>query len=201
MLHTTEAMDPNFRAWLRDEVTWVDSLDDRIVSEPLEPAGAVAEPYALWAIQSRPGLRLPCTHPAVRVVQDLDAVARLKLFIINLGHTWLVSEWIRQGRPHRFVRELLGDPAWARQLEDLYGEEVLPAFTAAGEGEAAQQYVAITLDRFANPFLHHPLADIAQNHAQKVECRIAAFLGWTGSQGNTVAKPRLSAALEASPCA
>ena len=199
-LDAAEAMAPNFRAWLRDEVTWVDSLVDRIVSEPLEPAGAVAEPYALWAIQSRPGLRLPCTHPAIRVVQDLDAVARLKLFILNLGHTWLVSEWLRQGRPHRFVRELVCDPAWAQRLEDLYGEEVLPAFTAAGEDEAARHYVAVTLDRFANPFLDHPLADIAQNHVQKVERRIVAFLDWARSQGDTVAKPRLSAALEAIPC-
>ena len=35
------------RRWVGDECLWVNSLVDRIVSEPLEPLGAVAEPYAL----------------------------------------------------------------------------------------------------------------------------------------------------------
>ena len=41
---------------------------DRIVSEPIEPVGAVAEPYALWAIEAQPGLVAPTAHPAIRIV-------------------------------------------------------------------------------------------------------------------------------------
>src|SRR5690606_28962611 len=40
----------DFGDWLCGSVIWGNTLVDRIVSEPLEPAGAVAEPYALWAI-------------------------------------------------------------------------------------------------------------------------------------------------------
>ena len=36
-----------FLDWLDRDVVWVSSLGDRIVSEPIEPAGAVAEPYGL----------------------------------------------------------------------------------------------------------------------------------------------------------
>ncbi|MBV8793503.1 MAG: mannitol dehydrogenase family protein, partial [Hyphomicrobiales bacterium] len=50
------------RRWVREECVWVNSLVDRIVSEPLEPLGAVAEPYALWAIEDQRGLELPCRH-------------------------------------------------------------------------------------------------------------------------------------------
>ena len=65
---------------------WVNSLVDRIVSEPLEPLGAVAEPYALWAIENRPGLEPPCRHADVVVTDDLKRYERLKLFLLNLGH-------------------------------------------------------------------------------------------------------------------
>lgn len=37
--------------WLEQHCIWANSLVDRIVSEALEPIGAVAEPYALWAIE------------------------------------------------------------------------------------------------------------------------------------------------------
>ena len=45
-------------------------------------------------------------------------------------------------------------------------------------GAKAEAYLAVTLERFANPFLDHRIADIAQNHAQKLERRIGAFLAW-----------------------
>ncbi|WP_226627070.1 mannitol dehydrogenase family protein [Alloyangia pacifica] len=185
-----------FRDWLSTDVLWVNSLVDRIVSEPLEPAGAVAEPYALWAIEDRPGLILPCAHPDVQVVGDLGRVARLKLFILNLGHTWMVSRWLDEGRdgPSR-VREVLADPERRAALEALYREEVLPGFAAAGEGAAASAYVAETLDRFANPFLDHALSDIAQNHSEKLDRRLAAFVAWARGQGDRTDKPRIEAAL------
>ncbi|MBE9638307.1 mannitol dehydrogenase family protein [Salipiger mangrovisoli] len=185
-----------FRDWLSTDVLWVNSLVDRIVSEPLEPAGAVAEPYALWAIEDRPGLILPCAHPDVQVVGDLDKVARLKLFVLNLGHSWMVSRWLDEGCDGpALVRDVLADPSRRAALEGLYQDEVLPGFAAAGEGAAAAAYVAETLDRFANPFLDHALADIAQNHSEKLDRRIAAFVTWARGQGDRTAKPRLEAAL------
>ena len=45
----------DFQRYAGDECLWVNSLVDRIVSEPLEPAGAVAEPYALWAVENCAG--------------------------------------------------------------------------------------------------------------------------------------------------
>ena len=76
---------------------WANSLVDRIVSEPLAPAGAVAEPYALWAIEDQPGLVTPCRHPAIVVTNDLRPYLRLKLFILNLGHTYLAEVWSTKG--------------------------------------------------------------------------------------------------------
>ena len=185
-----------YRAWLAEEVVWVNSLVDRIVSEPLEPAGAVAEPYALWAVEDRPDLVLPCTHPSIEVVDDLGVIERRKLFILNLGHTWMVAEWLaRGGCGATFVRDVMSYGQWSSRLCDLYEQEVLPGFRAAGEAEGVEDYIEVTLERFANPFLDHRLEDIAQNHAEKLERRIGAFLGWARENGDTRSKPRLEAAM------
>lgn len=175
--------EPALADWIRSEVRFVNSLVDRIVSAPLDPAGAVAEPYALWAIEDQPGLILPCLHPAVKLYPDLTVPERLKLHILNLGHTFLVAHW--PGRPD-FVRQLLPSPA----LEALYAEEVLPVFAQAGIAEAPA-YAASVIERFSNPFLDHRLADIAQNHAEKVRRRIGDFLLWAEALGAPGPFPRL----------
>lgn len=166
--------------WIAAECLWVDTLVDRIVSQALEPVGAVTEPYALWALAAAPNLDLPCRHEAIRVVPDLAPYERLKLFILNLGHTVLAEGWLAAGRPTgATVRAAVADPATRAALEAVYHGEVLPAFAAAGMGGEAEAYVARTMERCANPFLDHLLADIAANHAAKVERRIAAFLAWS----------------------
>jgi tagaturonate reductase len=193
VLDLARALDPGFADWVAAKVTFVNSLVDRIVSAPLEPAGAVAEPYALWAIQDCPGLIVPVIHPAVQVVGDLGPIERRKLYILNLGHSWMISEGLGKGGATH-VREVMADPVWRAALESLYRDEVLPVFAAAGD-LTAPAYAAQTLDRFANPFLDHRLADIAQNHPEKLDRRIGAFLTWAADLGLQGRQPRLTHAL------
>ena len=142
----------DFERWAGEDCLWINSLVDRIVSEPLEPAGAVAEPYALWAVENRPGLVMPCKHPAIVVTDDLKRYERLKLFILNLGHTYLAEGWAARGaEPKALTRELLADPAILADLEDLYEREVQPVFDALGLGAEARDYRASVLTRFRNP--------------------------------------------------
>lgn len=192
VLVLAEGRSAAFRDWLRGGVIWGNSLVDRIASEPLEPAGAVAEPYALWAIARQPGLVAPCLHPAVQIVEDLARVEALKLFILNLGHTVMAESWLKAPEAvPLLVRDWLADAALSARLREIYATEVLPGFAAAGFGAEAQAYVATTLERFANPFLDHRISDIAQNHAQKIGRRIRAFLHWAEAAGDRGAKPVL----------
>ena len=184
---------PAFQTYLSRDVIWVNSLVDRIVSQPLEPAGAVAEPYALWAIEDQSGLVLPCVHPSVQIVPSLGDIEALKLFVLNLGHTVMADRWITAGRVEgKFVRHLMGDADERAQLIHVLETEVKPAFVAADLADAFAAYVATTLDRFDNPFLDHKIADIAQNHVQKVDRRIKAMLDWAWTQGDRSPKPVLS---------
>jgi tagaturonate reductase len=185
-----------FRDWLEGCI-WADSLVDRIVSAPIEPAGAVAEPYALWAIRRAPGLVAPVAHPAILMTDDLTRIARLKLHILNLGHTLLAARWIEAGRPAgALVRDWMARDE-GREMVRVLQTEVLPGFAAAGMASEAAAYIATTLERLANPFLDHPLADIAENHRQKVQRRIAGFLDWTRDTSPGFAAPTLEALVKA----
>lgn len=185
-----------FQRYLAEGCVWANSLVDRIVSEALHPVGAVAEPYALWAIERQPGLLLPCAHPAIQLVDALAPVERLKLHLLNLGHTWLADGWLRGGRDAgETVLQAMSDPAIRDGLEALWREEVLPVFAALGQGAEAVAYCDSVRDRFLNPFLNHRLADIAQNHADKRQRRLAPVVTLAADLGLTLPQPRLRAAL------
>ncbi len=175
-----------FYTWLDDHAAFAETLVDRIVSAPIEPIGAVAEPYALWAIKRAPGVRAPCQHPSIVLTDDLEPYERLKLHILNLGHTFLAEIWQREGRPaDETVRAILADKDIRTRLDILYESEVLPGFAANGMGDEAKAYVTTTLDRFRNPFLDHRISDISQHHSEKVARRIRAFLDWADKAGST----------------
>jgi len=183
--------------YIAEQVIWVNSLVDRIVSEPIEPVGAVAEPYALWAIESQPGLQVPCKHPAIQVVPSLAIVEALKLFVLNLGHTFMANNWLAaEGNRELMVRDIMQNPDDRTALEDLYQTEVRPAFLAAGHEALIDPYIKTTLERFANPYLAHRISDIAQNHTIKVERRIAAFLKFAEKHSDPTPKPILSGIVE-----
>jgi tagaturonate reductase len=172
-----------FAEWLNRSVTFCDTLVDRIVSEAIEPIGAIGEPYGLWAIERRPGLVEPLQHSCIVYTDDLQPYLRLKLHILNLGHSFLAEIWQTENRPKdETVREMLKDESVKSRLMALYRDEILPGFAAHNMLAAATEYVKTTVERFENPFLNHRLSDIFQNHKQKIERRMEDFIAWTTSK-------------------
>jgi tagaturonate reductase len=184
------------RRWVGEQCVWVNSLVDRIVSAPLEPFGAIAEPYALWAIENRPGLEPPCRHADVVVTDDLKRYERLKLFLLNLGHTWLAERWRKSnGAPELTVREAMADASLRASLDEIFEREALPVFAGIGMGEEARRYRDTVIERFSNPFLDHRLAEIYNNHAAKKARRFGGLIAL--ARGLGVNQPKLAAALAA----
>lgn len=166
------ALDAAFIDWLSAHCRWANSLVDRIVSEALHPVGAVAEPYALWAIERQPGLVLPCAHEAILMTDDLERHERLKLFLLNAGHTFLAERWLLEARAEgETVQQAMNHAPLRSELESLWADEVLPVFEALGQRDDAEAYLVELRERLLNPFLNHRLSDIAQNHAQKKQRR------------------------------
>ncbi len=195
-LATEWALPQAFIDYLQGHCLWANSLVDRIVSEALQPVGAVAEPYALWAIERQPGLVLPCEHQAVLLTDDLPHHERLKLLLLNLAHTFLADRWLAGGRPaDETVLQAMNDPPLRAELEALWAEEVLPLFDALGQRAEALDYLATLRDRLLNPFLAHRIADIAQNHEQKKQRRFAPAVALARELKLPLAQKRLQAAL------
>lgn len=190
-----------FIAWLGTHCVWANSLVDRIVSEAIEPVGAVAEPYAVWVVERQDRLQLPCKHPSIVLTGDLAFYERLKLFLLNAGHTFLAERWLQEGRrADETVREAMADAPLRAALEALWEQEILPVFSALGTAARAQAdaYLVDVRERFENPFLNHRIADIAQNHAQKKQRRFGPILALAAQHAPDLAQPRLQSAM-ASP--
>lgn len=183
-----ELEDP-FMDWMEAYCVWANTLVDRIVSKDLDPIGAIAEPYALWVIQKTKGLDLPFEHPSIKVVDDLKPFEMLKLGVLNLAHTFLVDQWLKENRPAEIttVLDALNHPTFFKPLNDLYENEVIPVLEAMFPAEDVRAYKDTVLDRLRNPFLEHQLASIAANHAEKIERRIRPI--WEHSQKLFPQKP------------
>jgi tagaturonate reductase len=189
-------MHAQFQAYVREHCVWVNSLVDRIVSAPIEPAGAVAEPFALWAIERRERMVLPCTHAAIVLTDTLARHERLKLLLLNLGHSFLAERWIVDRRAaDETVFQAMSDSALRAELEAVWADEVLPVFEAEGEGEHAHAYLTGLRDRLLNPFLAHRLADIARDHGEKKRRRIAPLVARAIAMNLALPQRRLRAAL------
>jgi tagaturonate reductase len=192
-------LDAAFIGYLRNGCVWVNSLVDRIVSEPLHPVGAIAEPYALWAIERQAGMILPCEHEDIVITDDLAYYERLKLLLLNLGHTLLAEQWLTEhGADTVTVLDAMRSPSWRAMLEAAWQDEVLPVFDALGQHDAAQAYLVDVRERFENPFLVHRLADIARNHEEKKKRRFKPVVDLAHELGLEIKQTRLLRALSRS---
>lgn len=162
--------------WIRGACSWRNALVDRIVSAPrpddplaaADPLLAVAEPFALWLMDGPPGASGLERHPAVRVVDRLEPYYLRKVRILNGAHTALVAK----ARPLGLetVRQAVLDLRIGPWLESLLFEEIVP--TLSGRTDGPEQFARQTLERFANPYLEHRLADIAIHHEVKCQTRL-----------------------------
>jgi tagaturonate reductase len=188
--------DEAFIRYLRRDCIWVNSLVDRIVSEPIHPVGAIAEPYALWAIERQPRMVLPCEHEDIVLTDNLAHYERLKLLLLNLGHTMLAELWLAdEADANTNVHDAMRNETWLTTLESTWRDEVLPVFDALGEQDAARAYLVDVRDRFENPFLDHRLSDIARNHAEKKQRRFKPAVELAHQLGLNIEQRRLVSAL------
>ena len=162
--------------WLRHEVRWLNTLVDRIVSgrpegHPLLGKDAlltVAEPFALWVIEEKGEAAPLFHHPALQRVGDVRPFSLRKVRILNGAHTALVCKALPLGI--ETVREAVLHPEIGPWLRALVFEEIVPTLERRVEGSG--RFAEQVLERFANPFLNHQLADIALHHDAKVKVRV-----------------------------
>lgn len=162
-------------SWLDSQCTWVNTLVDRIVSgrPPQHPLLArdglltMTEPFALWAVEDQGDLDL-FPHPAIERVPDVTPYSLRKVRLLNGAHTALVARALPLGL--ETVGEAVAHPEIGPWLRQLLEQEVLPAL--GDRIHAGAKFSDTTLERFANPWLHHRLSDIAMHHETKMKTRL-----------------------------
>jgi fructuronate reductase len=181
-----EAADPALAAWIREQVSFVTTMVDRItprttdddvraVAEQTGWADAVpvvTEPFTEWVLSGA----FPAGRPAwdaagARFVDDVHPHETRKLLLLNGGHSLLA--YAGSARGHDTIAEAVTDPVCRRWLDQWWDEASrqvpLPA-------EDLVAYREALLDRFANPRIRHTLAQIAADGSHKLPIRLLPVL-------------------------
>lgn len=195
--HATRwGLDARFFDWLDAQVTFADTLVDRIV--PGLPGDAaelyarlgytdrlltVAEPYRLWAIRGDAGLaaRLPFAGlEGVVVTPDLAPYRERKVRILNGGHTATVPAALLCGL--ETVREAVEDGVVGPFIRRVVLDEIVPSLDL--DPAMAGAFARDVLDRFANPFIRHELLGITFQQTAKLGVRVVpSVLGFAARRG------------------
>ncbi|AGZ41651.1 mannitol dehydrogenase family protein [Actinoplanes friuliensis] len=170
--------DPALAPWIRDSVSFVDTMVDRItprtrpedVEVVLAETGwadavpVVTEPFTEWVLSGD----FPAGRPAwdARFVDDVHPYETRKLLLLNGGHSLLA--YAGSARGHETIAAAVADPVCRGWLDDWWDEAARYVPLPAGDVLA---YRKALLERFANPRIRHTLAQIAADGSQKVPIR------------------------------
>ncbi|HEU4346898.1 MAG TPA: mannitol dehydrogenase family protein [Actinoplanes sp.] len=180
------AAEPALVSWIRDNVSFVTTMVDRItpritdedvrmVAEQTgwqDAAPVVTEPFTEWVLEGEFPRGRPAWEAAgARFVADVIPHEQRKLLLLNGGHTLLA--YAGSARGHATIADAVADPTcrgWLNQWWDEASRYVpLP-------DDELKAYRAALLDRFANPRIRHTLAQIAADGSQKVQIRVVPVL-------------------------
>jgi fructuronate reductase len=177
-----ELVDPDLAGWIADSVSSVTTMVDRITPRTTEEdVRAVAEatglndrvpvatePFHEWVLSgSFPGGRPRWQEAGATFTDDITPYEDRKLWLLNGGHSLLA--YAGSARGHQTVAEAVADDACREWLQEWWVEAARPL--PFPEAEVAA-YRAALLDRFANPRMHHNLAQVAADGSQKLPVRI-----------------------------
>lgn len=178
-----ESAAPGLTDWFASDCSCPSSMIDRIVpmTSPddlatvatalgVEDQGAVVtEPFAQWVIEDRFAAGRPdWGGVGAQMVSDVRPYETAKLRMLNGAHSALAYLGLERG--HDFVHQAMGDPVVRATVETLMRDEAAASFAPAS-GQDLTHYADSLLDRFANPALHHRLAQIAMDGSQKIPQR------------------------------
>jgi fructuronate reductase len=181
-----QAADPALAAWIRDQVSFVTTMVDRITPRTTtedvravaertgwaDQAPVVTEPFSEWVLSGE----FPAGRPAwdaagARFVDDVHPHETRKLLLLNGGHSLLA--YAGSARGHDTIAEAVGDPVCRDWLDQWWDEAArhVPLPTAD-----LTAYRAALLERFANPRIRHTLAQIAADGSEKLPIRLLPVL-------------------------
>jgi fructuronate reductase len=181
-----EAAEPALAVWIRDHVSFVDTMVDRItphttdddVRAVAEQSGwhdevpVVTEPFTEWVLSGAfPAGRPQWESAGAAFVDDVHPYETRKLLLLNAAHSLLAYAGSERG--HQTIAEAMHDDECRRWLDQWWDEAV--RYVPLPEQELAA-YRAALIGRFSNPRIRHTLAQIAADGSQKLPIRLLPVL-------------------------
>jgi fructuronate reductase len=181
-----ELVDPGLADWIAGSVAYVTTMVDRITPRTtpedmrtvLEATGVHdsspvgTEPFSEWVLSGRfPGGRPRWEDAGATFTDDIEPYEHRKLWLLNGGHSLLAYAGSILG--HQTVAEAVADQTCRGWLEEWWAEA--SRYLRLPEADIAAYRRALQ-DRFANPRMHHRLAQIAADGSQKLPVRILPTL-------------------------
>lgn len=186
-------LDQSFKDWLAGEVSFCNSLVDRIVPgkpdqktlEGLESELgyqdnllSMVEPYRLWAIEGdekvASKLQFRLADAGVIVAKDIERFRELKVRLLNGTHTLSCGiavlagiDTVKNGMKHDFLKNY---------ITELMQNEIAPAIPYEIALEESLAFSRVVLDRFANPYIEHLWKSITLQYSMKLKIRILPVL-------------------------
>ena len=188
VLSFAEALDESLAAWIQRNVTFPNSMVDRIT--PPSDATLVrqfsrqygvtdhavirTEPFSHWVIedefcQGRP----PVEHVGAHLVSDVTPYKLAKSRLLNGAHSAMAYLGYLAG--HRTTSETLADPILNVYLRRLMSEEIAPLLPAV-PGVDLQEYQATLIQRFSNSSISDPLSRLCGRGSTKVPAYVLPSL-------------------------
>lgn len=167
--------------WIDASVAFVGTVVDRITPRPTgadvtaaaahgynDAAPVVTEPFSEWVLSGEFAAGRPDWESAgARFTDDLTPFTRRKLHLLNGAHSLLAYAGLLRG--HTEVAEAIADPILHSMVE-AWWDEAAPV--VGGEPSAHEDYRRALVERFANPRMHHALAQIAVDGSVKLVMRV-----------------------------
>lgn len=180
-------LDEKFIQWLHQSTVFCNTLVDRIVpglpeAHELEAAFeklgytdellTVCEPYRLWAIQGKDGLRERLGFlrhgDGIVLTSDIESYRIRKIRLLNGGHTLSVPIALLAGC--QTVLDAMQHPIVSRYIESLLRTEIGPVLSV--DPSTVGPYIDEVLQRWRNPYIYHQLIDITLQSTTKLRYRV-----------------------------
>lgn len=178
-----ELRDPDFGRWVADNVTFPNSMVDRIVPATTDADRAavaaalgmedawpvMTEPFTQWVIEDRFTAGRPAWETCgAELVADVHPYELMKLRLLNGSHSCIAYLGYLAG--YQTVSETMADPAFAAHVRRFMDEEVTPTLPVP-PGADLGRYKSSLIERFHNPSLKHRTWQIAMDGTQKIPQR------------------------------
>jgi mannitol 2-dehydrogenase len=172
--------DPDLGAWIREVVSFPNSMVDRITpvttvqdvlrvetrSKVRDEWPVVCEPYFQWVIEDAfPSGRPPFERAGAQLVDDVEPYELMKLRLLNASHQGLCYFGHLLG--YRFVHDAMADPLIAGLLTRYMDREATHTLRPV-PGIDLADYKRTLHERFANPYVRDTIARLCAESSDRI---------------------------------